>query len=151
MAKFLVTNELGRLAKWLRILGYDTIYSEERGPQLVVQSLRENRTILTRDSKLSRHTGIRIVQLTSDFVEEQLKQVIDKLGLKINENKLFTICVVCNAALEKVNKADVKGKVPEYVYKTQKLFMKCPACKRFYWQGTHWTLVDNFLKKIKKG
>lgn len=150
MVKFILTNELGRLAKWLRILGYDTVSSKEKGPKLVVQSLRENRIVLTRDSKLSRYTGVRMVQIESDFVEEQLKQVIDKLNLKIDEDKLFTVCVVCNMDLKKVNRAYVKDKVPAYVYKTQKLFMECPGCKRIYWQGTHWTMVKKFLDKTKR-
>lgn len=149
MAKFILTNELGRLAKWLRILGYDTVFSKERGPKLVVKSIKENRIVLTRDSKLSRFTGVKTVQVKSDFVEEQLKQIIKKMNLKIEEDRLFTICVICNSKLRKIGKAEVRNRVPEYVYKTQELFMECPDCKKIYWQGTHWAMVNKFLEKVK--
>jgi uncharacterized protein with PIN domain len=149
MVKFIVTNELGRLATWLRILGYDTVFSQKRKAQLVVQSLKENRIILTRDSKMSRYSGVRIVPIESDFVEEQLKQVIATLDLAIDEKKLFTLCVRCDVPLEKVNKKNVKNNVPPYVYKTQQHFMRCPQCRKIYWQGTHWALAKKFLDTAK--
>ncbi|PIU41446.1 MAG: hypothetical protein COS99_05400 [Candidatus Omnitrophica bacterium CG07_land_8_20_14_0_80_42_15] len=149
MAKFIATNELGRLAKWLRILGYDTVLSKEKGGKLVVQSLREERVILTRDSKMGRFSGTRMLHVRSDFVEEQLAEVINKLSLEIDKGKLFTMCVLCDKELTKAAKPEVKGRVPEYVYNTQELFMECPNCKKIYWQGSHWDLVEKFLSKLK--
>ena len=70
--KFIVTDELGRLSRWLRILGFDTVLEKNR-PNLIIRSLREGRIILTRDSKPFRFTGIGIVKINSDFVEEQLE------------------------------------------------------------------------------
>jgi len=145
--RFIVSDELGRLLKWLRILGFDTVL-EKNKVNLVIRSLRERRIILTRDSKISRFTGIRTVKIDSDFVEEQLERLIKKLDLKIDRNNLFSICILCNEALELAEKDSVKGGVPEYVFKTQENFMRCPKCKKIYWRGTHWALVNKFLERI---
>jgi hypothetical protein len=147
--KFIVTEELGRLSKWLRILGFDTKMGKDKA-RLVIESLREDRVILTRDSKMSRFTGMRIVKIASDFVEKQLTQVIKELGLEIDKDDLFTICVLCDEKLEECDRDSVKNKVPQYVFETQKVFMKCPKCEKIYWQGTHWALVGKFLDRVKE-
>jgi len=147
--RFILTGELGRLCKWLRILGYDTVL-EKDNRVLVIKSLREERIILTRDTKMSRYTGTRMIKIKSDFVEEQLVQVVNELNLKIDKERLFTICVLCDENLEKVEKESVKDEVPPYVYDTQDLFMRCPRCKKVYWQGSHWALVKKFLEKLKE-
>lgn len=147
--RFITTKELGRLCKWLRIIGYDTSYfPEAERRELIIKSLREDRIILTRDSKMSVYSGIRMIHIESDFVEDQVKQVVNELGVKPDRDKFFTICVICNAPLEKAKKGDIKDKVPPYVYETQESFMKCDSCNRIYWQGTHWTLVGKFVDKL---
>jgi hypothetical protein len=147
--KFIVTKELGRLAKWLRILGYDTTYfSSDNRSSLVIASLREGRIILTRDSRMGRYAGLKIVKVNSDFVKEQIGQVLNELSLKPSEEDMFCRCTICNEILEGVEKSEVKGKVPEYVFQTQEEFMRCPKCLRFYWQGTHWGNVTKTLREI---
>jgi len=148
MEKFILTDELGRLSKWLRILGYDTVVEKDRA-LLAMKSLREDRIILTRDSKMSRFTGVRIVKIESDFVEEQLAQVIKELNLQVEKERLFSLCVICDEVLSYVGKEAVKDKVPEHVYNSQKIFMKCPKCSKVYWQGSHWELVKKFLDKFR--
>lgn len=148
--KFILTKELGRLARWLRVLGYDSIYYDrDDKSKLVIISLRDRRAILTRDSKMSRFTGIRIVHITDDMVEKQLEQVIKKLNLKISKDKTFLRCIDCNEPLIDVEKDKVKDKVPPYVFKTQDEFKTCPSCAKIFWRGTHWELVKDFLKKHK--
>ena len=147
--KFITSKELGRLCKWLRIMGFDTAYiSELEKRELIIKSLREDRVILTRDSKMSVYSGTRTIHVKSDFVEEQVRQVVNELGIKPNRDKFFTICVICNAPLRKAAKSDIKEKVPPYVYQTQESFMKCDICDRVYWQGTHWTNVGEFVDKL---
>lgn len=145
--KFILTGELGRLATWLRILGFDTLVEKEKA-KVVMESLREKRVILTRDSKMSRFTGTRMVNIKSDFVEEQIAQVLKELDLKIDRSQLFKICVLCNERLEETPKQGVEAVVPEYVFRTQDIFLRCPKCDKVYWQGTHWALVNKFLEKI---
>jgi len=148
--KFITTVELGRLARWLRLLGYDCIFFDRsQKKDLVIESLREARIILTRDSRLSRFSGVRIVHIESDFVEEQLNQVIKNLRLKVDKKSIFTRCIKCNTLLEKRDKEDLRPKIPPYVYKTQKEFMNCPGCGKVYWKGTHWRLANKFMERIK--
>ena len=147
--KFITTRELGRLCKWLRIMGFDTSYfPEAERRELIIKSLREDRIILSRDSKMSVYSGIRMVHIKSDFVEDQVKQVVAELEIKPDRDRFFTICVICNMPLKKVRKSDIKDKVPSYVYKTQENFVKCDICNRIYWQGTHWTNVGEFVDKL---
>lgn len=130
-------------------MGFNTSYfPEAERRELIIKSLREERIILTRDSKMSVYSGIRMVHIKSDFVEDQVKQVVAELGIKPNRDKFFTVCVICNMPLKKVKKSDVEDKVPPYVYKTQSDFMKCDICDRIYWQGTHWAMVGKFFDKL---
>jgi uncharacterized protein with PIN domain len=147
--KFILTKELGRLARWLRILGYDTVYQErDDKPRLVILSLRDERIILTRDAKMSRFTGIRMVRIDDDAVEKQLEQVVRELGLAIDKERTFLRCVDCNDMLVDVAKEKVEKKVPPYVYTTQDEFKTCPACQKVFWRGTHGELVKKFLADI---
>jgi uncharacterized protein with PIN domain len=68
--------------------------------------------------------------------------------MKPDERDLFSLCVICNCALEGIDKASVRGEVPPYVYDTNETFMRCPECMRIYWKGTHWRLAKEFLEKI---
>lgn len=147
--KFILTFELGRLAKWLRILGYDTSYFDsDKISTLIIRSLRENRIILTRNSKLTRHRGARIIKLTSDFLAEQLKEINSHLRLKPRREAVFSRCVICNELLRKLDKQKAEGRVPAYVFATQKDFMTCPVCEKIYWPGTHWGNVSKTLEEI---
>jgi uncharacterized protein with PIN domain len=133
--KFILTKELGRLAKWLRILGYDSkFYSKDNLSTLVITALREERVILTRNSRMSRFLGPRLVKITSDFVDKQIKQLLRQLKLKPKSQDMFSRCVICNVELKAIAKARVKAKVPGYVYQTQK----------------DWGNVKKFLAKVKR-
>lgn len=151
MCKFLVTKELGKLARWLRILGFDTSYfvSDSIG-SLIIEALREDRIIVTKRRKKIDELK-KVVVINSNEVKMQLKEVMGKLDLVIEEEKMFIRCVLCNEVLKKINKEEVKNRVPEYVFKTHSEFMSCPKCKRIYWQGSHWGNIRNTLKEIGYG
>ena len=145
--KFIATFELGRLGRWLRLLGYDCDYFKEgRKGELVIRSLREERVILTRETGMSRFSGTRMIRIKNDFVEDQLKQVLKTLRLKVNPEKLFTKCTLCNSSIKGIEKDKIKDRVPPYVYKTQNDFKICAKCRKIYWKGTHWKLAADFLK-----
>lgn len=147
--KFILTKELGRLAKWLRILGFDTEYfTESQESTFIIKALQEDRVILTRNVHLGQHAGIKMLQIKPDYVNEQLKQVMQELSLKPNKSLMFTRCILCNEALRAIEKEKVKDKVPEYVFKTQSDFVTCPKCQRIYWQGSHWGNINTILKEI---
>ncbi|MQY52976.1 MAG: hypothetical protein GH154_01040 [Firmicutes bacterium] len=149
--KFLVDFMLGRLCKWLRLLGYDVSYFvSDKKSDLIYQSLKEARIILTRDHRLSKKKAIKLVIINSDLLEEQLEQVFSELNIKVDPDEIFTRCLVCNEILQKVEKEKVKDKIPTYVFQTQKEFSYCSNCQKVYWKGTHWDLAHQLLKKLKR-
>lgn len=148
--RFIVTKELGRLSKWLRILGYDTEYfTENKGARLSIRALQEDRIILTRNTHWGEHPGIKKLHIQGDSVYEQLRQAVKELGIKPQESAMFTRCILCNEVLREIEKGTVKDKVPEYVFKTQNRFLNCPKCERIYWQGSHWGNVTEIIKEIQ--
>lgn len=147
--KFVVTKELGRLGKWLRILGFDVLYyQKENLMSLLVEAIRDNRVIITRCKKFKNLSGKQVVVLEENEIKKQLQEVIDKLNMHIDKDKMFIRCIICNELLKDVDKEKIKDKVPIYVYKTQREFKMCEKCKRVYWQGTHWGNIENTLEEI---
>jgi len=147
--KFLLTKELGRLAKWLRILGYDAEYCDNSNHSaLIILALRDDRVILTRNQHLPRHTGIPIILVNAQELKQQLGEVVKTLKLEVNKDIIFTRCILCNTLLVPIDKVKVQDKVPEYVFATQDNFITCPKCNRVYWQGTHWGNVAKMIEEI---
>lgn len=147
--KFIVDEMLGRLTKWLRLLGYDTVYkTPTTDSALVNQAFKEQRILLTRDTHLVERKFIpRYILIKSDYYIEQLRQVIRDLDLKPDEALFFSRCILCNTPIEPISKGPVKTRVPPYVYKTQENFLHCPRCDKIYWRGSH---IEMAMKKIKE-
>jgi len=147
--KFIATKELGRLAKWLRILGYDTTYfNQDNKASFLISALREDRVILTRNTRLTPSNGMRFLRIKSNFVSGQIKEVLSGLSLKPVEDCMFSRCVICNETLNSLPKEIAKDRVPQYVFNTQEVFLICLKCKRIFWQGTHWGNVRKTLEEI---
>ena len=147
--KFILTKELGRLAKWLRILGFDTAYfNQDNLSTLIIEALRENRMIITRNQRLPKSRGLKIILIQQEKIKEQIEELLSALKIKPEPEMMFTRCIICNEELCGIEKEKVKDKVPEYVFKTQGDFITCPKCQRIYWQGTHWGNVQKILEKI---
>lgn len=128
---------LGRLAKWLRVIGQDVIYGRHlTGYGLIRAARAENRLILTRDRGLMKKQPPPLLFIESDHYREQLRQVIRVCGLQLEKN-LFTRCVECNTALQPRSKEGLEKLVPPYVFSTQEKFSWCPTCRRVYWPATH--------------
>jgi len=136
--QFAVDKMLGRLAAWLRLLGYDATYGGHLGGRTLVRHARqEQRTILTRDHKLLRERNTPpIVFIESDHFRDQVGQVVRACGLDPLAH-LFHRCLRCNEAVVAVPKSAVAGRVPPYVFDTQSDFARCPRCGRIFWPGTH--------------
>lgn len=146
---FIVDAMLGRLAKALRMLGYDAAYRADIDDREVkMTALREGRTVLTRDRELADTTiAIEVLLVESDFIEEQLVQVVKTFGL-LPPPGLFSRCLVCNVPLEGVSRGDVRDRVPPYVYETQERFVRCPECGRTYWPATHVERATEWLSGV---
>lgn len=147
--KFLADEMLGRLAKWLRILGYDTIYTKGvKDSTLVRMAISDKRILLTRDTSLVRQKGLRdYVLIKHDHLMDQLRQVIEELRLSYPENS-FSRCTICNTTLTPFSKEDACKTVPPYVCMTQEIFGKCPECRRIYWKGTHYGRMKRNIDRI---
>jgi uncharacterized protein with PIN domain len=147
--KFIVTNELGKLAKWARMLGYDTVYYKKTDPsEIIITALKDERILLTRSSSLTKHRGVNIINITHDHVEEQVNELAQSLGLTFKEEDIFQRCIECNQPLEKIEKSEAKGKVPERVYEENDEFKICEGCNKLFWKGTHWKMVKGFLQRV---
>jgi len=153
--KFIVDSNVGKLAKWLRMLGYDAVFFEgDDDAYMIDRALKESRVILTRDTQIMKRGVVtsgrlRAILIDSDEPESQVLQVIEALHLDF-QSRLFTICLECNHPLEERSKEEVKDRVPPYVFKTQQQYMECPACHRIYWRGTHWQAMLRKLERLTK-
>ena len=142
MVRFLADSNVGRLARWLRALGYDAEYEPRLpDPAIVARALAEDRVLLTQDADMTRRRvigdgSVRAVLLRGDRIEEQLRQVVAELGL--TPERALSRCLDCNVELEPRAKAAVSAGLPPHVRATQERFSQCPRCSRVYWPGTHW-------------
>jgi uncharacterized protein with PIN domain len=145
--KFVADVMVGKLSRWLRVLGFDTAYSNTYPDQEIVRIAEsENRIILTRDTGIAaRRIRSQCLLIESGDYKEQLRQVLRTFDL--HDFKVFSRCLECNAPLTDIDKEAVFDKVPPYVYLSQNRFATCPSCNRIYWHGTH---ADEMLKRLKE-
>ena len=152
--KFIVDLNVGRLAKWLRVLGYDALFVPDADDDRLLRiAAEEGRTILTKDSFIMKRRvvtsgQVKALLITSDYRQAQLRQVIQALGLK--DDHQLSRCIECNVTLPDVVKEDLSGLVPSFVYSTQEEFMRCPRCSKVYWKGTHWTNMRQELAQVRE-
>ena len=147
--KFAADFMLGRLAKWLRIIGCDVIYGRHlTGYGLIRAARSEDRLILTRDRRLKQKQPPPFVLIESDHYRDQLRQVIGHCGIHVGEN-VFSRCVECNAVLQARARDEVESLVPAYVYSSQTEFSFCPICRRIYWPATHREKMLEQLRNLR--
>ncbi|MEW6075065.1 MAG: Mut7-C RNAse domain-containing protein [Candidatus Omnitrophota bacterium] len=147
--RFILTRELGRLSRWLRILGFDAEYNVNDTPgRLIIEALKSRRIILTRRHKMPQSRGVRIATINEEELQGQLIEVVRLFGLRLDAEKMFSRCVICNVALVAAEKEKVKDRVPQQVWLTQKQFVTCPVCRRIYWRGSHWGNAAEVLKGL---
>ncbi|MEA2055590.1 MAG: Mut7-C RNAse domain-containing protein [Candidatus Thermoplasmatota archaeon] len=144
---------LGTLAKWLRLLGFDTFYADQKmdDRELIEIAKKEKRIVITRDKQLFKMVekeNLQLVKMTSIKLDEQVQQIIQKSGL--NENTVLSRCSICNSILREVEKNDVDGEVPENAFNNNECFWFCPQCKKVYWCGSHWDMMQKKVMKLKK-
>jgi uncharacterized protein len=139
----LVDAMLGRLARWLRLLGFDAEYWREGSDEaLIAAAAAQRRLIVTRDRALSQRRGVRAVFVAGDTLEQQIADVRAALGPLPAP---FTRCAECNGELVDLPHEAAQGLVPAYVWHTQSTFRQCTRCHRVYWKGTHWPALKDRL------
>lgn len=146
--KFLLRNDLGRLARWLRALGYDAaIYASVPQHVLISRAQRERRIFVSRckqDTKLP--VGIRGVHILSDNHLQQLAELLPLL--ECNDEYLFTRCIQCNRLLVKADPERFANCIPPYVAQNHEHFFLCRKCGKIYWAGTHQADMMRTLRKL---
>jgi uncharacterized protein len=142
---FIADVMVGKLARYLRVLGFDVLYSNMMDDDEIIRRAElENRIFLTRDTRLvARRFSARSLFIESNNSREQLRQVLDAFELR--QFRVFSRCLECNTLLLEIDKEAVFERVPPFVYLTQKRFATCPSCDRVYWRGTH---ADEMLKRL---
>ena len=156
--KFLADDTVGKLARWLRIIGLDVASAGRVDDnRLMRKALEEDRVLLTRHAAFldritdpalkPRRAELRWIVLRSPLYLDQIDQVLDENGLCVDEARLFTRCLVCNSPLEPAAKEDVAGEVPEFTYAIQRDYARCRTCNKIFWKGTH---TDRILAKLRQ-
>ncbi len=148
--KFIADCMLGKLSRWMRILGFDVVYMKDDDSVILTRAEKEKRIILTKDSRMgSRKFKGKIYYVKSESLEDQIREVLDKFSLYKRE-KLFSRCPDCNALLKIVVKERVKYLVPSFIYNEKEDFALCPECEKVFWEGTHLKDMRRKLKNILK-
>lgn len=147
--KFIVDCMLGKLAKWLKILGFDTLYfSKIEDSELLTLAKKEVRTLLSRDNALlQKSRSIPTLFIKSEDWKSQLKQVLDDFKLW-QEVRPYSRCIECNFELKDLSKRRAKNLVTPFVYERAKSFALCPCCGRVFWKGTHQQDMEHKIKEI---
>jgi uncharacterized protein len=139
--RFIADTMLGKLVKWLRVMGIDVVYDAAAPSDEVVHAAaREGRVLLTRNHRLAwrqeNTAPASFLFIESNYYHEQVRQVVEKFGSELAIH-LFTRCLRCNTLLQTVAREGIIGEVPPYILASQTVFMHCVACNRVYWAGTH--------------
>ncbi|MCD6372083.1 MAG: Mut7-C RNAse domain-containing protein [Thermococcus sp.] len=151
--RFIADMMLGRLARWLRLYGYDTLYGVEDDDEILEIAGREDRIILTRDSGLAeraRKLGLEVILLGSNSLEGQARE-LKRFGVEFQE--LFpqnARCPKCNGLIRSVPKENVRDKVPPKVYENYDEFYVCEDCGQVYWPGRQWREMLKIDRKLRK-
>lgn len=134
--RFVADVMLGRLARWLRALGFDTLYFRDApDARLLGIALRERRRLLTRDGGLAARAGTAALLIEAEGVDAQLREVMGRCGLR--SRAPLSRCLECNGVLARREGDAVRDRVPPYTLATQSTFWECEGCRRVFWAGTH--------------
>jgi uncharacterized protein len=146
--RFAADRHLGRLARLLRLLGYDTLYSPSVSVgRLKESAAREGRIILTRGRLEKRFAGVPgVFGVGSEVAAEQLREVVGHFGLDTSAG-LWTRCTLCNGVIEKVEKVSVESELDPKIFDLYEEFFRCASCRHLYWRGSH---VDRILQNLKQ-
>lgn len=152
--KFIADSMLGRLCRWLRMSGYDVLYSEEiEDDEILELAKAEGRIILTSDKALYQRAlkkGLIASLLKNDDLIQDLKQMEREHNITIKDSPVMSKCPLCNSDVKKVEKGEVRGQVPEGVFNSADEFWMCRDCKKVYWEGGHWINIKEVVKKLRQ-
>jgi len=149
--RFVADVHLGRLARYLRLLGFDTRYATDLDDsELVAISVRERRILLTRDVGLLKHKALtRGYWVRATDADRQLAEIVRALSLE-KDLRPFTRCMICNTGTRLIARARIEGRVPPRVFRRLRRFSCCPGCGRIYWRGTHFRRLADLGRRLRQ-
>ena len=151
--KFIADSMLGKLARWLRMLGQDVTYNVQLDDnQLLDLAKKESRVLLTKDLELYQRAASRGIEAL--FVEgkresDRLAEVARRYGLTLAIDMEKSNCPVCNTKLKATSKDQLSGELQKNTFTYYEKFWKCPNCGQIYWQGAHWKQISNTLSEAQ--
>jgi uncharacterized protein with PIN domain len=152
--KFIVDGMLGKLTRWLRMLGYNVKYSNKMDDsQLIAKAKREHRILLTRDLELYQQAtakGVQALYMEGKTEAERLAKLAQKFGINLEIDMAKSRCPKCNTRVKPIPKEKVEGKVEKTTFSYYNEFWQCPKCEQIYWQGAHWTRIRKTLENAKE-
>jgi uncharacterized protein with PIN domain len=148
---FILDVHLGKLAKYLRMAGFDTLYNNEiEDAEIIDISIQTGRIILTRDKDLLRSAKVKHGYFVrSTIPKNQFKEVINKFDLTSQFSPL-TRCLECNHLLTSAKTSDISSQVDDYLIQHFDAFFTCNNCEKIYWKGSHYKGMVNFINNLKE-
>lgn len=137
---------LGKLARYLRVLGLDAPYLYHGGSPVSPAGDRGPSVLFTKKAAYAGKQGAILVH--SNDPREQLREISGHIRPYINPDDLMTRCIECNVRLVEARKEDIEPLVPEYIYHHQASFRTCPSCRRVYWEGSHAEEMDEWVRNF---
>ncbi len=152
--KFIADGMLGKLTRWLRILGHDVKYSIVLDDaNLIATAESEKRVLLTRDLELYKQASAKNIDafyLDPGTGEEHLAELAGRFGIDLDIDLVISRCPKCNAKLRPTTKEQAIDKVEKSTLNHYNEFRKCSKCSQIYWQGSHWTKMRKTLENARK-
>ncbi len=152
--KFILDGMLGKLARWLRMMGHDVIYSNSMDdPELLSIAKKENRVLLTRDLALYQQAaarGIEAYYVEGNTEPERLAEIAHRFQIALAIDLEKSRCPKCNGKLKTVPKEEIADKVEKNTLTYYEAFWLCPICGAVYWQGAHWTKIRAVLAEAEE-
>jgi len=152
--KFIADGMLGKLARWLRMLGQDVEYFNQlEDAELMAKAKKEHRVLLTRDLELYQRATAK--NIDAFYVEgkteaEKLAELAKRFGIPLQIDLKLSRCPKCNTQIEETPKDELAGKVKEKTFRYYNEFWECPKCGSIYWQGAHWGRIRATLKEAEE-
>ena len=152
--KFIADGMLGKLTRWLRMLGQDVTYSTQlEDAELMATAEKEKRVLLTRDSELYQRTlskGIDAFYVEGRTEAKKLAELAKRFGFPLTIDLARSRCPRCNGRIQLTPKEQLAGKVEKKTFIYYNEFWKCTKCGHIYWQGAHWNGICATLEEAKK-
>jgi len=146
--QFAAERPVGKLSKWLRLMGFDTIYEQDVTPE-EFNAAGGKRILLRRGLKKRRMwPSNRVLNIASNDPLKQVKEVISALKMTASDLRPFSMCTHCNIPVRKVNKDAIRSEVPDYIWETCNTFHSCANCKRIFWPGSHTRHSTRIIKQL---